>query len=360
MIENRIKRERIIWLDGIKVFACLCIVMSHFCSAFIEVDKNAYSASNTSPIILGTTLIFRFFLDGEFWVRVFCIVSGYLAAMHTISNIRELFVTVIMRYLRFVLPFITLSMIIIGIEKTIGFHAVECGKMMGATWLSSHNYLPIKVTDILRMIFAFNHRLDSALWTIFPIFVGNIMVYIISFILFKLYTKSSDIKAYAFIIIFCVSILKYNIISICISCCILGAGLYWITKENRNASILNDLGILILIVLVSFLHDRSLSWLTENGMGIPRRLYLRGYGYELYGALLIIFLSNSKIIPLIMKNTEEKWGGISFAIYILHMPICDSITSLACEKLVYRMNYNIVILLIGAVNIVVVVAASYL
>lgn len=78
-----VNRTYLPWIDGLKYIACMGVFLSHFCSAFIEFDKNIYAADNLSPAIIKLTKILSMFLNGAFQVRLFCVISGLLASVLT-------------------------------------------------------------------------------------------------------------------------------------------------------------------------------------------------------------------------------------------------------------------------------------
>lgn len=352
--------NRILWLDGLKLFACICIMISHFCSAFIELDKNMYAVENISPVFIMLTRVFKFFLDGEFWVRVFCMVAGYLAATKVIHSIKEAVVAIVMRYFRFAVPFLSLSVIVLCIERTIGFYAEECGNVMGATWLGGHYTTPIAIKDIFRLIFLFDHTLDTPLWTIIPIFWGSCIIYVIGMFLQK-FRISERYYGFVFLLVFFVSIVKYDINSLCISSCILGAAIYWTKDMVKISGKYADLGVVLLIIMISFLHENIIDLLIYKGIDVPERLKLGGYGYELYGALLLVFLCHSCVLKRVLSLERMiSLSGRSFAIYILHMPILASFSSWFCLLMLQRVNYDANVVANLGVYFVVVMLSSYM
>ncbi len=179
-------KKHIDWLDGLKFVACMGVFSSHFASAFIENDKNLYAAEILHPGFYYCIKIFGMFLNGAFQVRIFCIIAGLLAAKKEINSFNELILAIIKRYLRFVVPFFSAGMFLLVIEYSFGYHAQECGKLLNATWIGTHNIMPVTIYDVLRMTFLFDTSINGPLWTIRPIFMGTCIIYLfIETILFK-------------------------------------------------------------------------------------------------------------------------------------------------------------------------------
>lgn len=73
-----------------------------------------------------------------------------------------------------------------AIEYTLGYHAVQCGELLNALWLGTHNTDAVTISDIVKMIFLFDHSIDTPLWTIRSVFIGSCIVYLVGFLLKKL------------------------------------------------------------------------------------------------------------------------------------------------------------------------------
>ena len=342
------------WIDGVKYIACIGVFLSHFCFAFIG---NNESVDMLSPIIVKMARIFSMFLDGGFWVRVFCILSGALVAQKIVSQKTELIECIFMRYLRFVIPFFSAGCIFYIIEYTIGYHAVECGKVLNLAWIGTHNQIPVRFSDILKMAFLFEHTIDASLWTILPIFVGSIIIYIINYVLFKAKIPEKYWGS-VYITLFLLSIIKYDINSLCVSCCILGAGMIHIWDYIKFPHQLADIFCIVVIMMVMFGHPHLLAAMSQR-VDVPVRMGLDGYGYIFYAIILLICIKNSNILKLFFEKYLSHNANLSFPIYVLHMPLIMSFSSLICLRLYEKVSYSINFVINITISTLLVLGCSY-
>lgn len=99
--------KRIIWIDEVKFIACLAVFGGHYCNVFSFSILQSNSIFNY-PI----AKLFCVFIMGNWWVYVFCIISGALATNKTIKSFGQLIGALFNRYLRFVLPVLIANMIV--------------------------------------------------------------------------------------------------------------------------------------------------------------------------------------------------------------------------------------------------------
>lgn len=348
------KQTRLLWIDGVKYIACIGVFLSHFCSAFIGENE---SVQMLSPIIVKIVSIFSMFLDGAFWVRLFCILSGALVAQKIISQKTELIECIFMRYLRFVIPFFSAGCIFYIIEYTVGYHAVECGKVLNLAWIGTHNQVPVRFSDVLKMAFSFKYTIDASLWTILPIFAGSIIIYIINYVLFKIKIPEKYWGG-IYITLFLLSIIKYDINSLCVSCCILGAGMIRIWDYIKFPHQLADVFCIVVIVMVTFGHPYLLEVMSQS-VDVPVRIGLDGYGYIFYAIILLLCIKNSNILKLFFEKWLSQNANLSFPIYVLHMPLIMSFSSLICLFLYEKVSYSINFIINIIISMLLVRGSSY-
>ena len=74
-------------------------------------------------------------INGEFWVCVFAILSGYLLNKKDIRNGADLIKICINRYFRFVIPFFFANFFVYLLYNFVGFSAQKCGMIVNNQWL---------------------------------------------------------------------------------------------------------------------------------------------------------------------------------------------------------------------------------
>lgn len=69
-------------------------------------------------------------INGEFWICVFAILSGYLLNKKNIRNGKDLIKICINRYFRFVIPFFFANLFVYFLYSFVGFSAQKCGMII--------------------------------------------------------------------------------------------------------------------------------------------------------------------------------------------------------------------------------------
>ena len=120
MVEKKIERNYSI--DGLKGIACVLIMVGHFAEIYVlaqdisAIDANIIHRFPSFLSILFTT---------SFWVRLFFVISGYLICKSRINNFYDVIRKSLLRFLRFYLPILAASIIILLMGLLIGFHTAE-------------------------------------------------------------------------------------------------------------------------------------------------------------------------------------------------------------------------------------------
>ena len=73
--------DRVLWIDGLRGIACLAIFAHHFGCCFYPVTQYGPKGEMATP--LGVALAqspLGVLLNGNFWVCVFCVIAGFVAA----------------------------------------------------------------------------------------------------------------------------------------------------------------------------------------------------------------------------------------------------------------------------------------
>ncbi|MCR2047475.1 hypothetical protein NSB25_09305 [Acetatifactor muris] len=132
-------------------------------------------------IIIACDHIFHILVDGNFWVFVFCILSGYFAGKKKIESTRELFVAIMLRYIRFVIPVFFTNIFAFGIQETIGYHTQEWAKYIGSTWVAQGYAEKRSLFNAFYSALLLTHDFNGSFWVIRPIFIGSCGIYFYRF-----------------------------------------------------------------------------------------------------------------------------------------------------------------------------------
>lgn len=211
-------KTRYNWIDNLKLFACYGVLLGHCYSLFIgQVANGQERLSSFANAFLKTT---SFIYNGDMWVIVFCMLSGYLLASKHFSNLKELLVTFVKRYFRFVEPLALLAIFIVLIKFTVGFK--QRSSLVANEWIG----LPMTVNlgNLLKMVFLFDPYMDNPLWTMRGIFAGGILIYILNYLMDKVSIKRRTLIIFPLtFILFCIGLLYSFDVLVC-SCVLIGGG----------------------------------------------------------------------------------------------------------------------------------------
>ena len=342
---NNTRNERIIWIDYFKVFACLMVLIGHYYNAF-------YSFCNLIPDLSKYVVVFfeRFptpYLDGNFWVCVFCILSGYLSSSKKISSLKQLIKECIMRYLRFVLPLLFINVIIYLINLIFGFRSIELSSMYNNNWLGTF-FTDITLSGAIKNSITLGSKLNGPLWMIRPLFVGNIMILCVNYIKNKLNNHEivRNILLLAILLgMFFVS-LHYEIL-LYMFVTLLGMIIFNITKQSKP-----KYNLLIFLLILAIIHIVNILPITLTLTKVDNMHFLNVI--SAFAFIISIFFCTTMRK---FKKSKSNLGSISFYVYLIHWPlICSLSSSLITLFTNYTMGFLIVLLL----TLVIVIILSYL
>lgn len=203
--------KRIAWIDCLKFIACLGVMGSHFFYAFFN------------PDIVGRldNGIVSIFLNGNFWVCVFCILSGLFTGRKEIRSGTELLTVCLLRYLRFVLPLCVTAVFIFLLACLCGFSMQQYSLELHNPWLAEFYRRPIVFTDYLKLIFCFASDLNGPLWMMPALFCGNLLLFLCSYLAFLSGLDNEAFVLPLFLGLLIMSVF-YDALALYTACCVFG------------------------------------------------------------------------------------------------------------------------------------------
>lgn len=299
------------------------VLIGHFYDAFYGFDA-------LSPDLNGITVSFfeyfpKPFLDGKFWVCVFCVISGVLASRKVVCSYKELFKEIILRYLRFLIPLFAANSIVYLLHVTVGFYNHQIGELYANSWLSGCLF-NITFKAVIKNSILFGAELISPLWMLRPLFIGNITILISNFITNK-YLQRKQHK-YLFpvaisILLFGLAFIRESALYLLTTFC--GLILYNTKKERYNTPLV----VIILAVVIAFYNI-----LIIGSVMTARSLQFMN---ALFSIMLVLILLSWKSAG-ITKSSKLPLGEMSFWVFLLHWPV---ICSFACFIVMKFNNYTL-------------------
>lgn len=331
------EKKRVYWIDGLKLIACICVFFSHYQGVFFEKCQIKPEYHWLLQSFLASS--FNLFKNGNLWMCMFCVISGYFAAKKEIKDLKALGKAIIMRYLRFLLPLLVVNISALLIANTIGFPNQQYGEILTNTWVSGYYNFKITLWIAVRASIKLSSELNSPLWMIYPLFIGTCLIYVYKYLCNKCNTKLINIIV---CVVWLVLLIAFPSVHACylytiitMFGCILKA--IW-DKEVikwRNP-ILHILVLAILLFVIGYGQNYILGQMKKY-MLIPD--YTVNY---LNGIYAIIFLMVVHNFDGIKKFLETKWmrkgKDLSFGIYVTHWLVIFSVSLYVYGWLVKRVN----------------------
>ena len=207
------KREK--YIDGMKGYACLFILLGHFMGIY-KYAENADMIDSWFVRIL-TIGPLSFFSAESYWLYLFLVISGYLLmTFNTPHNYKEFVIKCAKRALRFVIPVIGTAIFIYILQGVIGFYNFDVQSIVQNKWLTNLYENPLTLKEVLEepiLVLVYGKsRFNSPFWCIRDMFISAVLIYAIS-----IKEKTVERKSFwiiLFIILFC--LLKRNVIIACL------------------------------------------------------------------------------------------------------------------------------------------------
>ncbi len=135
-MSNRVK-----WIDGLKGLACVFIFTHHFLLAFLpSLYYGTDAVSHYKYDIFLSHSILSFPIVGNYWVFIFCILSGFVLTIGLDKklDINKVSIKMFKRYIHFAIPLLFLGMVAFVFNKYGIFSNIRVSAITGSPWLSSY------------------------------------------------------------------------------------------------------------------------------------------------------------------------------------------------------------------------------
>lgn len=185
------EKKRITWIDGLRGAASLFIVFHHFIMGYYPA---AFKGAEGVPHLKeGVEAAFSqslpgFFVTGDLWVSVFCLVSGFVIAYQVfhMKDEKEFSKSLLKRYPRLMLPVFALSAIVYIMLHLNLFYNVPASLLSGSEWLAEYYRNKTTLYDLFFSgivdiwIVGMSTLYSNAFWMLADLFAGSFMAYILA------------------------------------------------------------------------------------------------------------------------------------------------------------------------------------
>lgn len=343
------KQERIDWMDGLKGLACIFIVIHHFILGYYPA---AYlGAGGYSHCVSGADIRFAqspiaFFTIGDLWVTVFCMVSGFLVAYQVfrMTDERQFSKALLKRYPRLMLPVFFVSAAVFVMLQLDLFYNSQAAALTHSEWLDQFYHDKSGIIELFTdsliddWLVGMRTIYSNAFWMLRDLFVGAFAAYILAAMGRKL--QKGMLYVYIFV---CILYLSVNSRVADFAFGVLAAYLVFRYQElfKEKKKLFMGIGLILLVVAV-LLGAYPVGMEPTNGYrylaGLGNFLYHRLTPYLFYHklavfALLMGIFMVSAVQKLLSTKAGSFLGSISYAVYLIHIPVLFSLTALLFVKM---------------------------
>jgi len=292
-------RSRLDYLDGLRGIASLVVVIHHFRLVFCGGQiPEVIPGSGWNPSLQ------MFFMNGGFAVAIFFVLSGFVLSQSSDKGKSTLPARLLSRYLRLTLPM--LASLLLSYVLLILFTATrtELQTLHPTNWMRTGIYgatvphiMEAFKDGLYRVYLAGHSAFNNVVWTMRTELIGSVMIYLIYWF------RTPKYRWAGLIIFLAVAMTKSSYLGFPIGALLREA---WVR---------------------GWLRDWRWAWLAAAGGLTLGSIEFTNFIYYCLGAGLLV--ASIFLLPALRKFLSTRvpvfLGRISFALYLVHLPLIFSI-----------------------------------
>lgn len=315
-------------VNGLKGMAALIVVLHHFVYAFFPAAQTAeYEISHIGVVemIIHRSPLY-FFVNGEFMVKVFWCVSGFLLASlwHKEHNIEKLRRRIINKYLKLVMPVLA--------SVYLAYVLMQCGGMQNAvtaqyTWSSWYgNFYLFRPTilsalkeGVLEVFFYGQSFYNPILWTMKGELFGSFFTGA-----FLLLFSGTRHKVLYYSVFFMISAIVY------VPLCCFVLGMVVADCYDRGIELSGKQSVVLLIMVLLLSSFLPIWAFVPQFINVDRMMVIDvgSILYAIAAAMLLLLVCSSKIMKIIFDSKVfQVLGKYSVALFVIHCPLMCSVAA---------------------------------
>lgn len=293
-------------LNGLKGMACLLVMLGHY----VGIYQYAGASFPSIPLIDTLSRISDSLFDEGYWLYLFFVVSGYLAAQSSVGTPKDLLLKAVNRFLRLALPVLFSCLLIFLLSRLPGFHAQETATLFQSPWYQGAYTQPVSLKDALLSPFAVlllgDARLNAPYWVLRSMLAASILIYLLGLVYERL--RAAGHESAGFSVLMLVTVLSCSVDPV-ITACLAGAALARSEKGDIHKTPAFALWMILLVRAVYL---------------IP--LVVRPV---LFFSALVLLIPRVPLLNRIFSSRAFQFlGKISWGIYSFHWPLTCSVGAL--------------------------------
>lgn len=349
------EKKRIDWIDGIKLLACICVFISHFQGFFYEQCGVKQLSTAFGTVIQSS---FNILKNGNLWVCLFCVISGYFASKKEIRTWKELFKAIVNRYLRFFIPLFCVNIIAFVLYHLHCFQTQYYAEILQNDWIGGYYGFNITPWIVLRASIKMTSELNSPLWMLFAMFVGTCFIYVCKYAMSKCKARYVNIAVVTLWLIMLFvfpnkhDVYLYSIITVFGGFLKVLMDKQFLAKQKQFVN--------VLIIFAIYICSSLIQGMVLDAIGTYPE-YIVQYFQAIYSVLFVIAVNNLGGLKNVLEcRVLKKTSGLSFGIYLLHWLVLSSFSLAVYGVLIKYFSADIVYCINLPVSLVVVLLASKL
>jgi peptidoglycan/LPS O-acetylase OafA/YrhL len=358
------KRDKLLFLEGIRGVAAIIVFLCHLRNTFIiDLDKKIYLflVGHTNSIFISKTIygLLNILLDGNLAVFIFWFMSAYVISIRLFQEKdKDYLVSAFSkRYIRLLIPSAVSVFFAYCLMKLDFMYNIQLSKQFGHLyddgWLGSQygftpSFLGAIRSGLFDTFFSFNATINynSSLWSMNPELFGSLFC----FGLFAVYGTNTR-RYYIYLLII---LIAYKLHINFLQTFLIGFFICDIDySSNDLKKYLDPLESVLSKWYISYLLFFVLLIIAGiNGFWI--------FSNTTISALLVFVIMKSKALKHLFEMKPIVWlGKISFSLYLIHIPLICSLSCYLYLILPFSHEFKILTSALLTLFIALVIAAIY-
>lgn len=329
---KQFSNSKFVPLEGCRGIAALIVVAHHFFLGFAPKVSGFIPGSRVHDSLVGK--FYFVFLNGDAAVNFFFVLSGFVLSSGYLRNRDQavLICSIFKRWPRLALPVLFSTVLSFFIFR-LGFYAFgEAGSVSGSPWLASFAYsgwAPGFEPDFLdafwegaTTFFTGANSYNSSLWTMKPEFTGSIFIYVMApFVLFL----ARNVVLMTMLVALCGFLFGNVLILPFVAGSLVAFLVLLVYRANCFKAAVFSIA-LGLYLLGYKIPELDYSW------AAPLALQFRHLNVVMYtvGSVAIILgvMNSERVYDFLDTRLSKFLGAISFPLYLVHVLVICSFSSL--------------------------------
>ena len=361
--------KRLYYLDSLKYIFCLMIFWAHLAGVFWTLCdprpalRPALERLFTYPLSV--------LLDSSLALYGFCILSGYLASFKR-TRAQHLLPQLLARYLRFVVPFFFINLFAFILYYTVGYPTAEASALLHNAWLATYYTHAPTIPELLRATVTLDGDLNGPLWMMKYILLGTCIIYLYNTVEQKLPFRLFQFSCLAVFVYSFFHLPEPNFFHVHLV--LMGLILRklddalkaWLTQHEKDGHPLLRIFFLLLVLLPIALDAGGLQrvlypFFRAHCPAIAPVFIWSAYWVMLFSFSLIVGVMNC---PPLQRALEwaplKRVAPMNFAVYLVHFPLIASLSLHLYLRLVNRISYSKVFVILTVVSFAALFLTSWL